>query len=97
MIVGGTDAESAAKGLLSIAGCPGLIWQNVNCAIVDLLDYFSLVKRPARLNAMISLEYFPIEATRAFGRSAVRGSIRRSSRGAVLRGPPHSGAAHRLR
>jgi hypothetical protein len=59
MIAGGTDAESAAKGLLSIAGYPGLIWQKVSCAIVDLLDYFSLVKRPDRLNAMISLEYFP--------------------------------------
>jgi hypothetical protein len=56
MIAGGTDAESAAKGLLSIAGCPGLIWRNVSCDIVDLLNYFSLVKRPARLKAMISIE-----------------------------------------
>jgi hypothetical protein len=59
MIAGDTDAESAAKGLLNMAGCPGLIWQNVRCVIGDLLDYFSLVKRRAGLKAMIYVQYFP--------------------------------------
>ncbi|MGB6283739.1 MAG: hypothetical protein WBG18_04865 [Xanthobacteraceae bacterium] len=59
MIAGDTDAESAAKGLLNMAVCPGLIWQNIRCVIGDLLDYFSLVKRRAGLKAMIYVQYFP--------------------------------------
>src|SRR5262249_12511907 len=85
MIAGDTNPESVANGLLSINGCPGLVRWNVKCDIAERLDYFSLVKRPPRSNAIISVQYFhgrdPVIP--GVGEGGIRRPARRPAGGAV--------------
>src|SRR5215472_19096449 len=66
MIAGGTDAESAAKGLLNIPGYPELNWQKLLGYRPARCTVLCPVKRPAGLKAIIYVQYFS-GATLSFG------------------------------